>query len=103
MERKQISNKLFILFLALLGELYKLCINLRLIRPKTLIQSSSSSKPKIIVSLTSYGRRVKNVHYTIISLLRQTIKPDIIVLWLDNSNWDDSNIPKSIKILKFSN
>lgn len=38
--------------------------------------------PRIIVSLTSYPRRIKVVHETINSLLRQNLKPDAVILWL---------------------
>ena len=94
-----IGDKFKILILATLGELYKLCIRLRIIRPLKL-NKSFDSFPKVIVSLTSYGRRVSRVYYTIISLLRQTFKPDEIILWLDYENWNDSNIPGSLKDLK---
>lgn len=40
---------------------------------------------EVIVSLTSYSRRVEQVHVTIESLMRQTVKPDRIILWLDDS------------------
>ncbi|MDE6314603.1 MAG: glycosyltransferase [Lachnospiraceae bacterium] len=38
---------------------------------------------RIIVSLTSYGERLKKVHHTIQSLLLQTVKPDKIILYLE--------------------
>ena len=54
---------------------------------------------EIVVSLTSYGRRVSNsVYYTIISILKQTIQPDKIILWLDNS-WNDELIPNRLMSL----
>ncbi|MDE6096953.1 MAG: glycosyltransferase family 2 protein [Muribaculaceae bacterium] len=60
-----------------------------------------SNTPQIIVSLTSYGRRVKDVvPYTLISLLRQTKLPDKIILWLDKENWNDTNLPKKLTKLK---
>jgi hypothetical protein len=43
-----------------------------------------SDKP-VIVSLTSYGLRINEVHLPIESLLNQTLKPNKILLWLDNS------------------
>lgn len=59
----------------------------------------SSSNDQIIVSLTSYGRRVKSVvYYTLVSLLKQTERPSKIILWLDNS-WNDDNIPQKLKSL----
>jgi len=41
--------------------------------------------PRYIVSLTTYGKRlVEMVHFTIITLLNQTIQPDKVVLWVAN-------------------
>lgn len=65
------------------------------------VNTTNKRKEKVIVSLTSYGRRVSSVlPYTIISLLRQSYKPDMIILWLDNDNWNDEKLPKSLKRLK---
>lgn len=60
-----------------------------------------SERPQLIVSLTSYGRRVANVApYAIMSMMRQTYLPDKIVLWLDNVNWNDGNLPNRLKALQ---
>lgn len=54
----------------------------------------------VIVSLTSYGRRVtETAPFTIYSLLNQSYKPDMIILWLDKDNWNESNLPEKIKKL----
>lgn len=96
---EKIQNKIMVFLLALWGEIIKVCCNLRLIVPKC-ISGTNVSKRKVIISLTSYGRRVNSVlPFTIISLLRQTYKPDMIVLWLDSDNWNDEKLPKSIKRL----
>lgn len=56
---------------------------------------------KVIVSLTSYGRRVsKNLGVTLWSLIRQTYKPDAVILWLDKEKWNDDKLPECIKRLK---
>ena len=68
--------RVWLLLYALLGELYKLLVNLGVLRPHKL-SITNENHPKIIVSLTSYGRRVNTVYYTIISLLRQTLSPDL--------------------------
>lgn len=39
----------------------------------------------IIVSLTTYGKRLKQVYLTIESIMLQSVKPNKIVLWLDHS------------------
>ena len=52
----------------------------------------------IIVSLTSYGVRVNDtLPYTLYSLLQQTHLPNRIVVWLDNVNWNEGNLPLLLK------
>lgn len=56
---------------------------------------------KIIVSVTSFPKRFKTLHLVIESLLRQTVKPDKIVLYLTKSQVGDvSCLPKSLLKLK---
>lgn len=43
---------------------------------------------KIIVSLTSYPKRIDTLWITIETLLRQTMKPDEIILWLAEEQFD---------------
>lgn len=60
-----------------------------------------SSHPRTIVTLTSYGRRVKDVvYYTLVSLLEQDMLPDKIILWLDSDNWSSDNLPIKLKSLQ---
>lgn len=40
------------------------------------------------------------IPYTLVSLLKQSLKPDRIVLWLDQKNWSAENLPKKIKRLQ---
>lgn len=89
------------LLYSLKGEIMKLLFKCNLLNIPSISTSADSDRAeKLIVSLTSYGRRLKDVApYAIKSLMRQTYKPDIIVLWLDN-NWNDQNLPKEIKSLK---
>lgn len=55
----------------------------------------------IIISLTSYGARVKDtLPYTLYSLLSQTFKPNRIIVWLDNVNWNEGNLPESLEKLR---
>ena len=99
---KNIVIKLKSLINGLCGEIIKIACNLNIVRPLYSIEDVFDKDKKIIVTLTSYGRRVNSIlHYTIISLLRQTRKPDMIILWLDNVNWCYDNLPKSIKKIYF--
>lgn len=94
-------SKLKVLFLALMGEAVKLACRLGVLRPRQGVNQTEKRKQRVIVSLTSYGRRVNDVvSFTIISLLRQTYKPDEIVLWLDHDHWNDQNLPTSLIRLK---
>ena len=94
-------RKLKILLTAICGELLKLYYKVGLGSISYGINREEERKEKVTVSLTSYGRRVVGVlPYTIISLLRQTYKPDRIVLWLDEEHWNDNNLPDSLKRLK---
>ena len=51
----------------------------------------------VVVSLTSYGKRLGIVHLTILSLMRQSVRPDRIVLWLDA---EEGAVPESLKELE---
>ncbi len=49
----------------------------------------------IIVSLTSFGKRIYDVAFTIESLMQQSMKPNKIILWLDNS-FKEVKLPQSL-------
>ena len=51
-------------------------------------------KNDIIVSLTTYNKRINTVFLTIESILRQTYKPNKIVLWLSEAEFKNKNLPK---------
>lgn len=54
--------------------------------------------PKLIVSLTSYPGRIHVVEQTIESILRQSLKPDAVILWLADSQFPnkEKSLPKSL-------
>lgn len=47
------------------------------------VSSDKYFDTEIVVSLTTYGRRLYDVCYTIESLMQQTCRPNRIVLWVD--------------------
>ena len=51
----------------------------------------------IIVSITSYGKRIHEVALTIESIMQQTMKPNRIVLWLDDS-YNGRPLPLSLSL-----
>lgn len=92
-------KKLAIFFRAIMGNLHKLramfCLILNL-KPKI----SKEKADNVIVSLTSYGKRVSNcVTYSIYSIYKQSITPEKIILWLDKDNWNNQNLPFLLKRL----
>lgn len=55
---------------------------------------------QIIVSLTTYGRRIYDVHLVIESIMQQTLKPNKILLWLDEVEFKKETIPASLERLR---
>jgi len=57
----------------------------------------------IVVSLTSFGKRVsESAPYGIYSLFTQTVLPNRIVLSIDKEKWNEDNLPPLIKRLQKS-
>lgn len=54
--------------------------------------------PRLIVSLTSYPLRINGVYKTIETIVNQTLKPDLVVLWLGEDEFIDSktNVPNDL-------
>lgn len=57
-------------------------------------------KSKYIISLTTYGERIKLLHLTLESLLRQSVQPHAIIVWLSTADFPDRTIPRKILLLK---
>ena len=55
--------------------------------------------PRLIVSLTSYPRRIGVVHSAIDSILRQSIKPDMVLLWLAEEEFPqkEKSLPRHLR------
>ena len=53
----------------------------------------------IIVSLTTYSKRIYDVHLTIESIMEQTMKANRIILWLDYS-FENLPLPKALQLLQ---
>ncbi len=66
------------------------------------VEIKQKTNPKIIVSLTSFPARINNLHYCIYSLLNQTKKPDILVLWLAPEEFPNKEkvLPQTLLNLK---
>ncbi len=57
-------------------------------------------KESYIVSLTSYPARIDTLWITIETILRQSFKPDKIILWLAEEQFPDRKLPESLIKLK---
>lgn len=55
---------------------------------------------RIIVSLTSYPKRIKTVSLVIRTLLIQTRRPDRILLWLSEEEFPEKNLPEELLELR---
>ena len=54
----------------------------------------------IIVSMTSWKKRITNVKYVVSSILQCTYKPDKIILNLSTDEFQDKHIPIDLKLLE---
>lgn len=61
------------------------------------VTSEKYLEKSLVVSLTSYGERVREVALTIESLMEQTILPNKIILWLSEH---EKYIPESLRLLE---
>lgn len=62
----------------------------------------SSRNPKLIVTLTSYPARIDYAHYSIHTLLNQSLKPDKVILWLAESQFPrrEKDLPRKLLELR---
>ena len=61
------------------------------------------NKPRLIVSLTSFPERMYDVHYTLYSLLNQSLKPDTVILWLAKEQFPNLEQDVPSEVLKLRN
>jgi len=62
--------------------------------------NSNKREIKYIVSLTSFPARINQVWVVIELLLRQSFKPDSIILWLSEEQFPDKKVPENLNKLK---
>lgn len=72
----------------------------RLFKEEEVINNYKLFLPSIIVSLTSYPKRIEVVDKVIKSILNQTISPDKILLYLSNEEFKNVNLPNSLSKLE---
>lgn len=59
-----------------------------------------NSERNIVISLTTYSKRIQTVHRTVESLLRQSLLADKIILWLDETEISREELPKQLASLE---
>lgn len=58
-------------------------------------------KQKVIVSLTSFPKRIETVWITIETIFRQTVKPDEVILWLADTQFEGmEQLPETLIALQ---
>lgn len=62
-----------------------------------LVSSKSDFGSEVVVSLTTYDKRIFDVHLVIESIARQTLKPNRLILWLDEGEFTINSIPYILK------
>ena len=60
------------------------------------INTDNYRNKKIIISLTSFPKRIKFVWIAVECLLRQSYKPDAIILWLSKTQFEGLSLPNSL-------
>lgn len=95
-----IVRKVQLLCDTIVGNLLKLRVNYDLYVRKQ-VSMSSQVEPMLMVTLTSYGHRLrKSVQYTLYSLLKQTLRPAKIVLWVDVGEFASESLPMGLQVLQ---
>jgi len=64
------------------------------------LNNDKNRKHKIIISLTTYPARIDTVHIVLKQMLRQTLKPDRILLWLCDEQFPNKELPDWVELYK---
>lgn len=69
--------------------------------PAYRLSKSDERQERIIVSLTTFPKRIHHVHLAIESILRGAVKPDKIILWLSGEQFASyDSLPQSLRDLQ---
>lgn len=95
--------KKFYQVISSLSEINEMSIDYKIRSNQLLVDAITSTAPitaavtcgstELIVSLTSYDKRIHDVHLVIESIAQQTIKPNRLILWLDENEFTLNSIP----------
>jgi len=68
-------------------------LNMALASTERIVSLSKSNESELIVSFTTYNKRIHDVHLVIESIAQQTLKPNRLILWLDENEFTLESIP----------
>ena len=68
-------------------------LNMALSSTESIVSLSASNEPELIVSFTTYNKRIHDVHLVIESIAQQTLKSNRLILWLDEDEFTLETIP----------
>jgi len=68
-------------------------LNAALISAEPITQPVTKGETELIVSFTSYSKRIHDAHLVIESIAQQTLKPNRLILWLDEDEFTLETIP----------
>lgn len=68
-------------------------LNLALTSSDSIVDKVIEGNKELIVSFTTYSKRIHDVHLVIESIAQQTVKPNRLVLWLDENEFSLDSIP----------
>ncbi|WP_445356627.1 glycosyltransferase [Microbulbifer sp. ANSA002] len=57
----------------------------------------NTKRDNIVISLTSFDKRIHDLYLCIESLFQQSLKADAIVLWLSTKNFPNKTLPETLK------
>lgn len=73
-----------------------------LMRVSALTSERSGTEPdssrRLIISLTTFSKRIDDVYLTVESLLQQSVKPNHIVLWLSREEFSERDVPALLRM-----
>ena len=72
-------------------------VNFANLKTEPSLNKSEIREQKIIVSLTSFPPRYVNLHLCLLSLLKQTVRPDKIIVWLYKEEFSLTNEMKELE------
>lgn len=67
---------------------------------KEKVLNDNEIQNKLVVSLTTYKKRIDHAHISIESIFDQKLMPNLVVLWLSKEEFNEKNIPIKIKRLE---